>query len=72
MEMKLPRPLKNTNPFNHLNLERFFNHSKDNNLIHQNYENFMDFYAITASEKSHAVLAYTTESSSSRMSYVDS
>ena len=52
MEMKLPRPIKNTNPFNHLNLERFFNHSKDNNLIHQSYENFMDFYAITGCDRS--------------------
>ena len=52
MEMKLARPLKNTEAFNHSNLERFFNHSKDNNLIHYDHNHFMDFYKITGCDRS--------------------
>ena len=54
MEMKLRKlkVVKKTNPFNHLNLERFFKHSKDNNIIHYDHHNFMDLYAITGCDRS--------------------
>ena len=54
MEMKLRKlkVVKKTHPFKHVNLRMWFNHSKDNNLIHQSYENFMDFYAITGCDRS--------------------
>ena len=48
----MARPLKNTEAFNHSNLERFFNHSKDNNLIHYDHHHFMDFYKITGCDRS--------------------